>query len=84
MVQGSTNGSEGAQIVYDGDCPFCSAYVSLLRLKSAAGPVTLTDARGHPDLVADLAARGFDIDTGMVLIFGCCPHRSDRSTASTP
>jgi predicted DCC family thiol-disulfide oxidoreductase YuxK len=54
-------------LLYDGDCPFCSSYVSYVRLREAAGPVTLADARKHPALVAEAKALGFDIDVGMVL-----------------
>ncbi|MFT5932039.1 MAG: putative DCC family thiol-disulfide oxidoreductase YuxK, partial [Hyphomonas sp.] len=39
----------GTFIVYDGDCPFCSEYVKLLRLRDAIGPVSLVNAReDHP------------------------------------
>lgn len=54
-------------LLYDGECPFCTSYVSYVRLRETAGPVTLADARQYPDLVAEAHARGFDIDVGMVL-----------------
>lgn len=70
------------QIVYDGDCPFCRNYVSFLRLRDGAGPVSLTDARTAPELVARLSGLGYDLDDGMVLIIGdeiyhgdACLHR---------
>jgi predicted DCC family thiol-disulfide oxidoreductase YuxK len=57
-------------IVYDGECPFCSRYVKLLRLRESLGSFELIDARtGHP-AARDLAARGFDLDEGMALIDG--------------
>ncbi len=57
-------------LVYDGECPFCSRYVALVRIRESYGPVELVDARsGHP-VVADLSARGYDLDEGMVLIDG--------------
>ena len=34
-----------AWLVYDGDCPFCSAYVRFVRLRDAVGTVHLVDAR---------------------------------------
>jgi predicted DCC family thiol-disulfide oxidoreductase YuxK len=62
--------SPGRKVVYDGDCPFCSSYVGLLRLRDSFGPFELIDARsGHP-AASDLAARGYDLDEGMALIDG--------------
>ena len=54
-------------LLYDGQCPFCSRYVRLVRLREAVGPVRLIDARpGGPELALATAA-GLDINTGMVL-----------------
>jgi predicted DCC family thiol-disulfide oxidoreductase YuxK len=53
-------------IIYDGQCPFCSAYVRRARLQAQAD-VTLTNAREVPALVAELAREGIDLDTGMVV-----------------
>lgn len=58
-----------AVIVYDGDCPFCSRYVRLVRLREALGSVRLEDARAGTDspIVQEVLAKGFDLDEGMVL-----------------
>ena len=61
---------EGAAIVYDGDCPFCARYARLVRLRRAVGPVTLHDARAGGPLVSRLSAAGYDLDEGMVLLYG--------------
>lgn len=53
-------------IIYDGQCPFCSAYVRHARLQEQA-EVTLVNAREVPELVAGLAREGIDLDTGMVV-----------------
>lgn len=58
----------GIDIVYDGQCPFCSAYVRMTRLRQAAGPVRLVDARSGDPLAARLRAQGVDLDRGMVVI----------------
>jgi predicted DCC family thiol-disulfide oxidoreductase YuxK len=54
-------------LAYDGECPFCSAYVRMLRLREAAGAVRMVNARdGGPEVAAARAA-GLDLDEGMVL-----------------
>lgn len=62
--------SEGITIVYDGECPFCSNYVTMARLRAAAGPVELKDAREGGETVRMLQARGYDLNEGMAMIEG--------------
>lgn len=66
MAQGRPE--NGLTIVYDGDCPFCSAYVAMTRLREAAGSVELVDAReaDHP-VVREAKAAGLDLDEGMAM-----------------
>jgi predicted DCC family thiol-disulfide oxidoreductase YuxK len=54
-------------LLYDGECPFCSRYVSYVRLRQSVGPVDLADARDHPELVREVEMLGLDVDEGMVL-----------------
>jgi predicted DCC family thiol-disulfide oxidoreductase YuxK len=61
---------DGVSVVYDGLCPFCSAYAHMLRLRESAGPVRLVDARGEPALVADLAAAEAPVNDGMAVLYG--------------
>ena len=56
-----------AWIVYDGQCPFCSRYVRLVRIRESLGRVELVDARNGGPLVDELRAAGADLDEGMVL-----------------
>jgi predicted DCC family thiol-disulfide oxidoreductase YuxK len=56
-------------IVYDGDCPLCSTYVAMTRLKNAVGTPTLINARERPDLVKALAAEGLDLNEGMAVYY---------------
>jgi predicted DCC family thiol-disulfide oxidoreductase YuxK len=63
-------GQGGISVVYDGQCPFCSAYVRMVRLRESAGPVRLIDARGEGALVADLAAAGAPVNDGMAVLYG--------------
>jgi len=54
-------------LLYDGDCPFCSNYVQMLRLQKAVGPVDLLNMRDHPDLAVAYKAQGYDLNQGMLL-----------------
>ena len=54
-------------LLYDGDCPFCANYARLVRLRKAAGPIEMLNARDHPDLAAQCLQRGYDLDQGMLL-----------------
>lgn len=57
----------GTTIVYDGECPFCSSYTRLVRLRDAIGPITLINARERPDIVADAAELGLNVNEGMLV-----------------
>ena len=77
-------------LLYDGECPFCSSYVSFVRLREAVGPILLADARQHAALVAESRALGYDIDVGMVLKLdgryyfgGDCIHALSLLTTSS-
>jgi predicted DCC family thiol-disulfide oxidoreductase YuxK len=70
---------QGIKIIYDGECPFCSAYVRMVRLKQAVGNVALINARERPDLVAELRKEGIDIDQTMVVDYGGVRHTGPRA-----
>jgi len=54
------------RLIYDGACIFCDAYVRLISLREAVGPVELIDARsGDPRLRAYESA-GYDLNEGML------------------
>ena len=61
----------GATVLYDGECPFCSAYVRMVPLRTAVGGVHLVDARVSDDPIVDkVTSRGFDLNEGMALLIG--------------
>lgn len=60
--------SQAAYIVYDGDCPFCSRYVKLLRLRESLGTVHLVNARQPHPAVAYAEEAGVVLDNEMALV----------------
>lgn len=61
--------SEPIHVVYDGECPFCSQYVKLLRFRDAVGQVDLVNAReaDHP-VVRRVQEQGIVLDEEMALV----------------
>jgi predicted DCC family thiol-disulfide oxidoreductase YuxK len=58
------------RVIYDGECPFCSRYVLLYCMRATGRRVHLVDARSGDPSVQMIKDRGFDIDAGMVVLFG--------------
>jgi predicted DCC family thiol-disulfide oxidoreductase YuxK len=54
-------------LLYDGECPACSAYVAMARLRKLYPNLRIISARTEPDLVAELRRIGHEINDGMVL-----------------
>jgi predicted DCC family thiol-disulfide oxidoreductase YuxK len=53
-------------ILYDGACPFCNAYVSLLRLRKSM-QVELLSARSTDKRIDEFLALGYRLDDGMLV-----------------
>ncbi len=70
--------AEPPVIVYDGDCPFCSTYVRLVRLREAFGAVRLVDARSDDPILREIGAAGLNLDEGMVLKLDGALYHGDR------
>ena len=58
------------RVLYDGECPFCTAYTRYARLQRRVGEVDLIDARRAPDLVEAYAAEGHEIDESFIVDTG--------------
>lgn len=55
-------------LVYDGDCPFCSAVAHMARIRKAVGQLHILNARETTDPVMDdIRDRGFDLNQGIVV-----------------
>ena len=48
-------------IIYDGACPFCRAYVRLLRLREQTAAVELLNARDADARIAHYQQQGYDL-----------------------
>jgi predicted DCC family thiol-disulfide oxidoreductase YuxK len=55
-------------IIYDGACPFCSSYISNLRLQRAVDQITYLNARHEDDRLHTYIQAGYDFDEGMLVI----------------
>ena len=69
---------EGLTIVYDGECPFCSAYVKMMRLRESVGEVRLIDARSDDPEVLRIKSLGLDLQEGMVARYGGKDYYADE------
>ena len=67
MNEPKRDGESVNSLLYDGECPFCSAYVKLLRLRDAVGAITLVDARQGGPLVDEIVDAKMNLNQGMVL-----------------
>jgi predicted DCC family thiol-disulfide oxidoreductase YuxK len=56
-------------VVYDGECPFCSSYVTLYRIRSLTKQVHLIDARSRHPIVEEVRRAKLDLDQGMAVKF---------------
>jgi predicted DCC family thiol-disulfide oxidoreductase YuxK len=61
------------QIIYDGACPLCSAYIRNTAFKSTES-VRYIDARQCPELVRQFCQQGIDLDEGLVVRSGNAIH----------
>ncbi len=63
-------GKGDLQVVYDGQCPFCTQYVKLMQLRKAVGSVDLIDARS-PGVQAKIkTALDLNLNDGMMALYG--------------
>ena len=58
------------EVTYDGACPVCRSFVHRFKPSDGDVRIALIDARAAPDRVAALAARGLDLDQGIVVKAG--------------
>jgi predicted DCC family thiol-disulfide oxidoreductase YuxK len=57
-------------VIYDGECPFCRSYVRLMALRNRVGEVDVVDARSDDPRVVNVQERGYDLNEGMIAVYG--------------
>jgi len=70
MLDGGDMRETDLSIVYDGQCPFCTSYVRLYRIRESGRQVHLIDGRSPHPILEELRRRKLDLDDGMVVKFG--------------
>jgi len=73
------NTKDGLTLVYDGECPFCTRYASMVRLRDSAGSLKILNAREPHAEVDQLTSAGFNLDDGMVLKVGDTVYHGDEA-----
>jgi len=57
-------------LVYDRECPACTAYSQVVRIRESVGDLIIVNARENSEVVRQITSEGIDIDQGMVLKIG--------------
>jgi predicted DCC family thiol-disulfide oxidoreductase YuxK len=67
IVASVSDSPEDVWVVYDQDCPFCSRYLLLYRLRQQGRRIHLINARSGHALVTIIDKHRFDLNEGMVV-----------------
>ena len=54
-------------LIYDGECPVCQRYSTMLRIRKDIGDLELINARESEAVRLEVEQAGYDLDEGMVL-----------------
>lgn len=57
-------------LVFDGGCPFCHHFAALIELRGGIDGLQIRDGRALPGLRRELAARGYHLRDGAMVIDG--------------
>jgi predicted DCC family thiol-disulfide oxidoreductase YuxK len=69
MSQVENRNTDDVWVVYDGECPFCSSFVLLYRIREHAKHVHLIDARSPHPIVDEVRRQRLDLNEGMAVKF---------------
>ena len=62
------SGPPSNYLIYDGECPFCSRFARLTKLRETVGELRLIDARERSPEVIAAKESGFVLDNEMLLL----------------
>ena len=54
-------------LIYDGECPVCKRYSTMLRIREDVGNLELINARESDAARSEAEQAGYDLDQGMIL-----------------
>ena len=57
-------------LVFDRQCPVCTYYCQLVRIRKQLGHVVIVDAREPSIIMDEITEKGWDVDDGIVLKIG--------------
>lgn len=60
--------SENITLIYDGECPVCTAYSCAVGVSPEDGALRRINARGDDALIRKATEAGLDLDEGMVVV----------------
>ncbi len=63
-------GDPAPVLVFDGGCPFCRHFAAISELRSGIADLTIVDGRAHGPLRQRLAARGYHLRDGAMVLVG--------------
>ena len=69
-LEANRSGSQLPILVFDGGCPFCSHFAAVSALRSGIPGLQIRDGRAETDLRRILAARGYQLRDGAIVIDG--------------
>jgi len=78
MADPARDNPDEVALIYDGECPVCTAYSCSVGVEPESGGLRRIDARGDDALVRLATEAGLDLDDGMVVVHqGKLHHGAD-------
>jgi len=77
-VSRTEESDDGVTLLFDGECPVCTAYSCSVGVKGGKDALRTVDARGDDALVRQATEAGYDLDQGLIVVHrGRMHHGAD-------